>query len=164
MARTPRASAQERAEWADDLRGQLPPGSTAYTVLRHVSRSGMLREIDVLAFDCEDGKVQKRWLSYRVAALLGRTLGDRDGIRETGAGMDMGFHLVYSLSRRLYADGFDCAGEHCPSNDHSNGMPRPMLADGRIADPTYWIAIGGGLNADLPHHADGGYAIRHEWL
>jgi hypothetical protein len=32
----------------------------------------------------------------------------------------MGFALVYALGRKLYPDGFDCAGERCPSNDHSN--------------------------------------------
>ena len=154
MARTPRASIQERNEWADDLRTQLPPGSTAYTVLRHVSRSGMLREIDLLALDAGDPgdrePVAVRWLSYRAAALLGYTLGERDGIRVSGGGMDMGFHLVYSLSRTLYPQGFDCIGERCPSNDHSNGQRRPTIFD---TD-----------GYPIPHHADGGYAISHRWL
>jgi hypothetical protein len=56
-----------------------------------------------------------------------------------GAGMDMGFALVYNLSRSLYPNGFDCIGESCPSNDHVNGYNRS-------------------------HHADGGYALQQSWL
>jgi hypothetical protein len=32
--------------------------------------------------------------------------GDRNGIRVGGCGMDMGFHLVYTLSRALFDDGY----------------------------------------------------------
>jgi hypothetical protein len=64
------------------------------------------------------------------------------GIKQHGAGMDMGFGLVYTLSRSLYPNGFECIGERCPSNDHSNG------------DRDY-----------TPHtHSDGGYALQQAWL
>lgn len=62
----------------------------------------------------------------------------------------MGFELVYSLSRTLFPDGFDCIGEgdgygtFCPSNDHSNDRTRDY-SPGR-------------------HHGGGGYALRQRWL
>lgn len=31
---------------------------------------------------------------------------EHNGIKVEGAGMDMGFHLVYSLSQRLFGDGY----------------------------------------------------------
>lgn len=146
----------------DQMRDLLPPGGTVTTVLRHVSPSGMTRGIDAYALQCDPdhpGRVIRSWLSYRVAAVLGwRFDGKRECVKVSGAGMDMGFHLVYSLSRRLYRDGFDCIGERCPSNDHSNGMPR-----NRAQWPT--VPNGAGSWDTLrPHHADGGYALRQEWL
>jgi len=143
-----RSTAAERAEWLADMRETLPPGSTVYTVLRHVSASGMTRSIDAYALlpDPDDsGRIVKRWLSYRIAAILGMSYDERrECVKVGGAGMDMGFHLVYSLSSYLYRDGFACTGERCPSNDHRNyradGSPVPQ------------------------HHASGGYALRQEWL
>jgi hypothetical protein len=72
-------------------------------------------------------------------------MGDREGIIMGGCGMDMGFHLVYSLSSILYRNGYRCLGKGCPSNDHANdhgafsraydeehaaGEPRWLTADG----------------------------------
>lgn len=80
-----------------------------YTVLRHVSRSGMTRDISVMAV-AKDGQVWN--VSYYAGLLLGwqvrDTLGSRT-VRVSGCGMDMGFHLVYSLSHYLY-EGLDRAG------------------------------------------------------
>ena len=134
-----RSTAAERAEWLAEMRADLPPGTTVHTILRHVSRSGMTRDIDLLRMG--DDREGFRWLSYRAAAILGESMA-HDAIRVSGAGMDMGFHLVYNLSHRLYPDGSDCAGEDCPSNDHSNG------------DRDY----------TPHHHANGGYALRQRWL
>lgn len=129
----------EQTEAADQLRALLPPGTIVHTILRHVSRSGMLRRIDPLIV--VDGDF--RYLTYSACVVLDEPPQYAgDGIRMGGAGMDMGFSLVYDLSRRLYHDGFTCAGESCHSNDHSNGD----------RDRT-------------PHqHTDGGYALRQRWL
>ena len=62
-----------------------------------------------------------------------------------GAGMDMGFALVYELSHALYPDGFDCIGEGCPANDHNN-PPHPDREAGSM------------------HHASGGYALNQRWM
>lgn len=74
---------------------------TVYTVLRHVSQSGMSRDISLKTV--EDGQI--RDITYTVAIALGEKPKDKDGqrvIRVNGCGMDMGFHLVYGLSSVLY--------------------------------------------------------------
>ena len=123
------------------LRDQIKPGTTLRTILRHTSRSGMSRSISVV-HDGED-------ITYLVARALGDNIDQRhDGIKVPGAGMDIGFRLVYSLSQTLFPLGFDCLGDRtadlprCPSNDHSNG------------DRDY-----------TPHlHQSGGFALRQRWL
>jgi hypothetical protein len=132
------------------LREALKPGDTVSTILRHVSRSGMMRSISLIV--ARDGEP---WdISYFAARVLDDRIDERrGGIRTGGCGMDMGFHLVYSLSRRLFPEGFVCPGEEkgrrCPSNDHFNdhstGMERKNYA-GKI------------------HKGDGGYALTHRWL
>jgi hypothetical protein len=140
-AATKNAQAEEARE---QLRAMLPPGSTVKTILRHVSRSGMTRAISPVV-DGEDVS----WLVVR--AVPGFRFNQRhDGITMGGCGMDMGFSLVYTLSRALYPNGFECIGEgdpdtwgsRCPSNDHSNG------------DRDY----------TPHHHSSGGYALKQAWL
>lgn len=89
---------QERQDAIEQLRTLCPPGTTVYTILRSVSRSGMRRIISPVII--KDNEVYH--LTGLVADVLGRSTKD-GGIVENGAGMDMGFHLVYSLSRALYA-------------------------------------------------------------
>ena len=76
---------------------RLRRGDTVYTILRHVSRSGMMRRISVVTIQ----RNQPRCWDWTVSRLLGlpRT---GVGITVTGCGMDMGFHLVYSLSAALF--------------------------------------------------------------
>lgn len=136
-------TAQDRDAAKDALRELVPPGTTVYTILRHVSRSGMSRRIDLYVI--QDG--ESRWLSGYYKTAEGITNRKYEAITVQGCGMDMGYHLVYNLSRMLYPDGFTCVGDGspstcCPSNDHSNGD----------RDHT-------------PHlHRDGGYALRQRWL
>ena len=83
------------------LRAVLRSGDTIYTVLRHVSRSGMMRHISL--FVIRDN--QPVCLDWQTAQLLGWQLAKGDGIKVGGCGMDMGFHLVYSLSAALFGYG-----------------------------------------------------------
>ena len=87
-----------------------------------------------------------------VSRLVARAAGfrwdeKREALAVGGCGMDMGFHVVYSLARALYhkrdgSPGWQCIGKHCPSNDHTNG------------DRNY-----------EPHpHSDGGYALTQRWI
>lgn len=135
----------EQQEARATLRELLPPGSTVYTVLRHVSRSGMQRTIGC-AVRTEDGI---REVSYLVAKACGYRMDrDRMGVKIGGCGMDMGFAVVYDLSYALNPKGYGCIGEKCLSNDHSNW------------DHNYEPHAEG-----LHHwHPDGGYALRHEWI
>ena len=151
---------EDREQAKTRLHEWLKPGDTVYTLVTHVSSTGMTRWIRLLII--RDNKpVDISWDASRV---VGRPLNTRNhyGIETGGCGMDMGFELVYTLSRYLYPDGYDClthepgesvdgvvqAGERkadapeyggCPANDHFN------------RNPVY-------------HHSDGGYALNHEWL
>jgi predicted HAD superfamily phosphohydrolase len=103
---TVKISKTEKAEAVDLLRGlfDAAPKKTAYTVTRKVSSSGMTRRISVFVVD-SDGDL--RDISYYVGAVLGWSITDVMGhrtVRVDGCGMDMGFHLVYSLSYALYRD------------------------------------------------------------
>lgn len=141
-----KARAAERDEALARLREILKPGDTIYTVLRHQSRSGMVRDIDAYVFRDNE----PLWLSSYASKVLGWRMAN-DAVRVDGAGMDMGFHLVYALSATVFPDGFDCIGEgdsyatRCPSNDHSNDRGAKDYSPTR-------------------HHASGGYALKHRWL
>ena len=95
------AGIEKRKAWARArLLELLKHGDTVYTILRHVSGSGMSRRIDV--YTIKDGKPQ--YLSGYAAGLIGWKLHDKGGIVVGGCGMDMGFHLVYTLSAVLFKD------------------------------------------------------------
>ena len=75
----------------------LSDGDTVYTILRHVSASGMSRRIDLYTF--KDNKPV--YLSGYYAMMQGEEP-PTDGYKVGGCGMDMGFHLVYTLSSLLF--------------------------------------------------------------
>lgn len=133
---------EERAEALKTLREWLQPGDTVRTILRHVSRSGMQRAISLVA-TVDNEPFDITWLAAR--AMRDRIDQNHGGIVVGGCGMDMGFHLVYNLSRTLFPDGYACTGESCPGNDHSN-PPHPARVAGSMT------------------HGDGGYALRQRWL
>ncbi|ROR95499.1 hypothetical protein EDD28_0052 [Salana multivorans] len=122
--------ATDRERAVEYLRGLYPLGATVTTALHHVSRSGMTRSIAVIAV-VDGGPVDVSWA---VAHAVGRRLDpEHGGVKVGGIGMDMGFHLAYSLARALYPDGHHCTGHEvsevrrngrtvtrCPSNDHVN--------------------------------------------
>jgi len=132
------------------LRSVLHPGDTVYCVLRHVSRSGMSRNIDF--YYIADGAPV--WIASYVGHALGTPQSLKNwersqGLTVGGCGMDMGFHMVYNLSRVLFPHGFACTGDKCGSNDHSNDR------DGSFDRNKF---------AGKMHTGDGGYALRHSWL
>jgi hypothetical protein len=80
-----------------------------YTVLRHVSKSGMSRSIDVYSIS-ETG--EKYRLSYLAKVILDLKFDtNHDGLKMGGCGMDMGFALVYNLAYAVYGDGYAIAQE-----------------------------------------------------
>jgi len=142
-----KAQQSERDEAIARLRETLKPGDTVYCVLRHVSRSGMLRIIDLYKM-AESGPVWLTMLAHRAGVGSGYDT-KREGLKMGGCGMDMGFAAVYELSSILFPQGFTCIGRsedgsrYCPASDHSNG------------DRDY-----------TPHNHPncGGYALRHRWM
>lgn len=120
------------------LKSLIKPGDTIYTILKHVSTSGMYRRI-ALVIKTEDGL---RNISGLAADVAGYKWCDDDSLGAHGCGMDMGFDIVYNLGRELFNGNFICTGETCYSNDHVNGD----------------------RNRTPHQHGDGGYALRREWL
>jgi hypothetical protein len=162
---------EDVTRWIEEMRRDLPPGSTVYTTVKHVARSGMSRSIDVHTI--EDN--EPRWMSYRVAAILGESFDEqRESVRVYGAGMDMGFQLVYNLSSVLYPRGFGCIGKDCPSNDHSNSDRdyTPHTLSGMTGKGEDVVAIGLAQEQDngpkaggyWHWHRSGGYALRQRWM
>ena len=139
-----KAQTAERDAAITQLLEWVKPGDTVFTVLRHVSRSGMQREIGVVLLSPgTNGRRMDRHPNYAVAAALGLKLSKNgDAVKVDGCGMDMGFHLVYELGAALWPNGYTCTGPGCQSNAHTNG------------DRDY-----------TPHmHGDGGYALQQRWL
>ena len=143
MPKLTKSQQNERELAILSLREMFPPNSTVTVLLRHVSQSGMMRAISFIH--------EQRDVSWLVARATGFKFNSRwDGLTVTGCGMDMGFHLVYSLSRTLYGSpgAYVCKGAtdgyegRCHSNDHSNGAPY----------------VAGAV------HSDGGYALSSRWL
>lgn len=88
-------------EALDDLRDILKDVDTIYTVLTYVSQDGMTRYIMPLIIR------EKKIINISrivIAAGVGSTPRRRNGqgVSVGGTGMDMGFHLVYSISQVAY--------------------------------------------------------------
>ena len=141
------ASKTDRDEAITELRARLKPGQEILCVLRHVSRSGMQRVIDLKVI--EGGEM--RGLGWSAARALDmRYDTKREGIVVGGCGMDMGFAIVYELGAALWRDGFNCvaAGPDvsktspymaCPSNDHANREHNSRHRDGGYALKSRWV-------------------------
>lgn len=130
----------QTAEAIADLKQLLTPGETVYTILKHVSTSGMYRAIDVYVFRDNE----PRRITWSVAQAVGYRYDTKhEALGVGGCGMDMGFNVVYNLSRVLFRDGYECVGQNCGSNDHSNG------------DRNYEPHM---------HTGDGGYALKQRWM
>jgi hypothetical protein len=140
------AKEREHQEACQQLRELFPAGSTVYCIVRSVSRSGMSREISFFTSGTDrNGKSEVYCIDWLVCRALDVHLG-KSGVKVSGCGMDMGFHVVYNIGRVIYRDGFHCTQQQtCPSNDHRNS--------------------GDGRNDYTDHlHSDPGYALNHRWL
>jgi hypothetical protein len=168
---TTKAQREEQNEAIEELRKILKPGDALHTIQRHVSSSGMSRAISVVKVD-KDGTI------YRLDGLIARAGIFKwhrkfDGLEVGGAGMDMGFHVVYAVSRSLFPNGYKCSGHdgskrapRCNSNDHSNY--RSWIEQGTWdREKGEWV---GRIENPEPnfkkgmHHTDGGYALKQVWL
>lgn len=157
---------ENKNESLTTLRRMLRPGTTVYTVLRHESSSGMSRTISTYVIRNNKPFCLDHLLAdANIAKLDSR----HPGLTVHGTGMDMGFHLVYSLASTLYPKGHRCTAKpSCPSNDHSNDHGRlsrewaethtsttPERNEWIRAQPTY---------TKTRHHESGGYALNQKWM
>lgn len=124
-----KAAVKERDEAIERLREWIKPGDTVYTILDHVSSSGMSRAIRVVlpTIHGSNGSTSVDFVhpNWAVGKALGlrhwkRNGREQDALTIGGCGMDMGYHLVYSLSHTIYPE-YTCLGKSkCPSNYHVN--------------------------------------------
>lgn len=124
----------EQQEAIEKLREILKPGDTVHTVLRNVSRSGMSRQIDLYKID----GAEMSYLTGYAAKALDYRRTEQGALKVGGCGMDMGFAVVYNLSRRLFPDGFIPA--KAGRTFGRNGSPATALDN------------------------DGGYALNQRWV
>jgi len=92
-----------REQAISELKKLIKPGDTVHTILRHVSRSGMSRNIDLVI--SVDGDV--RCISGIAALAINHKRAKDGSIVAGGCGMDMGFSLVYNLGYALWPHGTD---------------------------------------------------------
>ena len=89
------------------LKEKIKKGDTLWTQLNHVSKSGMMRHISVRQIKKDYPLDWTRLVSLALDWKQGKNrFGNDNGIKVGGCGMDMGFHLVYTLSSVLYDDGY----------------------------------------------------------
>lgn len=87
----------EREKLIQDLREDLKPGMTIYTLLASRSASGMSKKIRL--YYIENNRL---WgLTHKAAKVLDRKMDD-GCIIVKGAGFDAGYDLVYGLAHALY--------------------------------------------------------------
>lgn len=83
---------------------------TIYTIIQHVSQSGMTRHITpILMYKRTDGEIDYYNLSWQVSEVTSFKYTSKNGYDALvvgGCGMDMAFHLVYNIARAIYGDGY----------------------------------------------------------
>ena len=75
---------------------------TVHLILSHTARSGTYREINPIFINAERYPLS---IAYEAGEILGYKP-VRGGLAVKGGGMDMGFHLVYSLSTAMFYSGY----------------------------------------------------------
>lgn len=117
MATSKLSLKEEEAEHAKlVLKARLPMGKEVYTVLRHVTKSGMSRSISLFIVENE----QIVDLTYFAARALDCRIDPKHGgVIRGGCGMDMGYDLVMSLSYLVHgyaSKGLEGTNHVGPSN------------------------------------------------
>lgn len=130
---------EEVLEAKNTLLEWVKAGDTVYTILRHRSSSGMSRVIDLKVVRVKEGKPEIYNIGYYAAKVLGLKWDEeRGGVKVSGCGMDMGFHLVYGLGSVLWG----------------HGAQSDAVKQGYVT----------GRNGDKGAETDGGYLLRYCWL
>ncbi len=155
-----KVSKADRAQAIEQMRKWLEPGDTVYTILEHVSRSGMSRDIRVVLMKTDDdGKPYMLHPNHSVSLILGEPRGKWEGIKVGGCGMDMGFHIVYALSCALFPEGFGELG----TGPHGHKI-RPKTKEKAAECVAKGVKFYGRNGDKSGWDNDGGYALNHKWL
>ena len=137
MRMSAKVKEQERKEAIDGLRKMgVKPGTTVYTNCNRVSRSGMSRVISCYIVQKGDIRDISGWVAHAIGWPRDYKHG---GVKVGGCGMDMGFHVVYTLGRVMFPKGA-ALSKSCPSR----------IAQERRAGKT--------------RETDGGYLLKQAWL
>ncbi len=130
----------QRLEAVAFLKKYLKAGDRVYTVLNHVSSSGMSRRISVIIPTIKgDDELGIFNITGWVAQALGyKCEANKNGMKVGGYGMDMGFHVVYSLGSALWGHGKDSEAPKQNYETFRNGVIGP--------------------------ETDGGYLLRQIWV
>jgi len=116
---------------------RVKPGDKVHIICRHVASSGMSRRMDFYLVR----KSQLIYITGHVADITGYKQHHRDGaLKVSGCGMDMGFAVVYDLSRRLFPRGYYLQKGDWPRNNDETIKATGIDASG------------------------GGYALTHQWI
>lgn len=116
-----------------ELRKILKPGDRIYTILRHVSSSGMSRRISVIAIGENAKPYSLDWYIEKLG--IYKRDNKKDGLRVNGCGMDMGSAVTYSLGRSLFPKGFKLAKDQYGRNGDKSGYDN----DGGYAFKHEWL-------------------------
>ena len=151
---------EQKAAWLEELRQDLKPGDTLHMIVRKVSASGMSRHIDVYRFAVDGGQVRKYWMSSRIAAVAGFTFDDRhECLKVSGCGMDMCWHVGYTLGRVLWPEGFGLEGAY-PNG--STGRPATREQAAKCVEAG--VQFRGRNGGQSGWESDGGYALKVEQI
>ena len=89
-----------KKEAIKELKTILRPNDEIHCILRHVSKSGMLRHIGFRS------QRKNRDITWLISNALDMPVNkDGDGLKVSGCGMDMGFAVVYDMSSALWPKG-----------------------------------------------------------
>lgn len=168
----------ETAEAIAILKEILQPGDAVYTIVKSVAKSGMSRTIS--CYVIKDN--EPRWISRLVAKATDSNYDDdKEAVKIGGCGMDLGFALVYELSRALFPDGF-------APMDHNGRVVGIRPVDGKTVNVDIgkhmrndgpvsldkrkieylrgqgWKFPNGRNRDDSGWDNDGGYALKQRWL
>lgn len=145
-------------EYRQTLKNFLKPGTTVYTIMRFVSRTGATHSVSLVA---AKGGTILPLDDIMVSSGMKLTPDNKfGGFKFTVSGYDTGKIAVYDLSRALYPNGFPCLGtEKCQSPEHEEYQPiiDAKRGGGKIKNPRKNYAKGN-------KHTDGGFALLQEWL
>ena len=94
-----KATEEDRQEAIKELRKIIKSGDTVYSFVSHVSNSGMFRVISFLIIKKNKPVDIDLYISRICGYLVNK---NHSGLSVSGCGMDMGFSVVYNLSRAIF--------------------------------------------------------------